>query len=149
MSPSRHRDQFTFIELAISLGLVVFIAVGVLAAIRPQDSGSFERNAQRIHDLHLLQTILTTCLDAEECALSPSIGSTPLTLCRLSAVDCSSGIRLRFSSPDGAPALLPQDPHAPLSGTGTAYTLRRTGSGMVLSAPLAEDGIVLDVLIRE
>lgn len=146
MSRTRHHDQFTCIELLLALGLIILLALGVLSAIGPHANGAFERNAQRIDDLRTIERVLTACLRDDTCSLRPSIGPSPTPLCRTDEEACTSGIRMHSSS---GVIVLPTDPLAHETGTGTLYTILRTGSGLLLSAPLAEDSVTIELLMRE
>lgn len=136
---ARARSAFTLIELLLVLGVISILMVIVIAALSPTRQLGSARDAKRQSDINtILNAVYQYSIDNRG-HLPPGIPTgTALEICRSGAASCVNGVDLNVLS--GAYLVsVPLDPHAPDTGTGTSYFIRRSEDGrLVVTAPLAE-----------
>lgn len=143
------RSGFTLIELLLVIVIMGVLGSIIFLALNPQRQLGLARDRKRFNDI-------TSILDAvyqyqvDENQLPPGIPLTLQEICKKEALSCNNGVDINILTASGKYLVtIPHDPHAPESGTGTAYFIVKDANKRItLTAPLAEQtesGTVMSV----
>lgn len=137
---SRTGRGFTLIELLLVIGILAVLSSIILLAINPQKQLGRSRDTQRLSDINtILNAIYQYQVDTNTLPSGIPLNST-LFICRTGAASCRNAVDLSVLTQSGKYlVLIPVDPHAPLAGTGTDYTImQNVNRRLTLTAPDAE-----------
>lgn len=143
----RHGTGFTLIELLLVIGIMAILAGIIFLAINPQRQLGLSRNRQRHNDItSLLDAVYQYQIDNSQLPQTiPTV--TARQICKSTAISCINGVDLRVLTNSGTYlVLLPSDPQAPASGTGTNYYIvQDTDRRLTITAPGAEQEETISV----
>lgn len=141
---------FTLLEILLVVATIGILASIVIFAINPGKQLADTRNAQRKVDVNTIlnaikQYQIDNRGDLPSEGYSPTITADDAEICRTDANDCSSLIDMTDLTLNGKYLVsIPIDP-SDESIAGTGYLVKLTGNRVTVSAPNAENGIVISV----
>lgn len=121
------------------IGIIAVLSGIVFAALSPTRQLGSTRDAKRRSDINtILNAVYQYVIDYNNLPPGIPVG-TAREICRTNAASCNNGVDLDVLT--GAYLVsMPVDPHAPETGTGTSYFIRRDSNGrLTVNAPLAEE----------
>ena len=136
---TRNRSGFTLIELMLVIGIIAVLSGIVIAALSPTRQLGFARDAKRQSDVNtILSAVYQYSIDNNGTLPGGIPTGTAREICRTAATTCVGGVDLDVLSGSYL-VTVPIDPHAPDTGTGTQYFIKRDTRGrLTVNAPQAE-----------
>ncbi len=141
---------FTLLEILLVVATIGILASIVIFAINPGKQLADTRNAQRKVDVNTIlnaikQYQIDNRGDLPSEGYSPTITTDYAEICRTDANDCSGYIDMQDLTLNGKYLVaIPIDP-SDESIAGTGYLVKLTGNRITVSAPDAENDVIISV----
>jgi len=141
----KKQKGFTLIELLVVIAIIAILAAIVIIAINPARQFALARNAARWSNVNTVLNAAWQYGVDNQGALPATITATPTEICKTNAIDCTGLVDLSVLTDNALYVVkMPEDPQGGLVTNGAGYLISTINGRVLVSAPKAELGAVIE-----